>query len=90
MAAQCHILYSLLLLYITSKRHCSICNKELSNLLVISFLACFYSCLAEKVTRAAKHPKQNKKHRSKRRRRIITPQKRRKTHTQVWGAALTT
>ena len=50
-------------------------------MLVISFLALFYSYLAEKVTRVAKHLKQNKKHRSKRRRRIITPKKEgRRTH----------
>ena len=57
-------------------------------MLVISFLALFYSCLAENVTHAAKHPKQKKKHRSKRRSKIPPPKKRRKTHTQVWGAAL--
>ena len=34
------------------------------------------------MTRAAKHSKKNKKHRSKRRRRIITPKKIRKTRTQ--------
>ena len=56
-------------------------------MLVISLLALFYSCLIENMTCAAKYPKQKKKHRSTRRRKIITPKKEGR-HTHKSGALL--